>query len=281
MNDKQKSIAAMLISTFGFSWMGVFVKLTGDIPVMQKVVIRTYIILIAVYLMTRFYHVSIKHISHIKLLTFRSILGTFGIIFNYYAVDHLLLSDASILFRFSTFFLLFFSWFFLKEKMTRNQLLLFFVAFIGVLMIVKPAFDVVIIPYLIALLGAAFAAGAYTVVRILGNKEDPLLVVFFFAAFTSIVLTPIVIWQFTPMTPLQWVYAILAGLSAAVGQVGVTVAYKHAPAKEVSIYNYTGVIFSAIFGFFLFDTLPDTLSFFGYLLIFASGYIMYRMNKKH
>ena len=279
MTDKQKSIFAMLMSTLGFALMGVFVKLTGDIPVMQKVVFRTYIIIATVAIMMRHYKVSLRGIRHWRLLSLRSIIGTLGILFNYYAIDHLILSDATVLFRLSTFFLLLFCWIFLGERINRDEFFTITIAFIGVLLIVKPQFDINMVPYIIALLGAAFAAGAYTVVRVLGPKEEPLVVVFFFACFTSVILTPMAVIGFVPMTTQQIVYAILAGLSAAMGQVGVTYAYKHAPAKEVSVYNYYGVIFSTLFSIFIFDAVPDVLSFIGYFIIIASGYHMYRMNR--
>ena len=280
MNNKTKSILAMLVSTLGFALMGVFVKLTGDIPVMQKVVFRTFVIIISTAIMMRYYKVSLKGIGHFKLLTLRSALGTFGILLNYYAVDHLILSDASILFRLSTFLLLLFSWVFLGEKISLKQFLALVLAFIGVLFIVKPQLNIEIVPYLAALLGATFAAGAYTVVRVLGPREEPLVVVFYFAVFTFIVLIPFAIAGYVPMTLTQVIYATLGGLGAALGQVGVTYAYKHAPAKEVSIYGYFGVIFSAFFSFFIFDAIPDAFSFLGYVIIFATAYYMFRENQK-
>lgn len=268
-----------MFSALGFALMGVFIKLTGDIPVMQKVVFRTYIIAITVALMMHHYKVPIKGMKHFKLLTLRSVLGTFGIILNYYAVDHLILSDASILFRISTFMLLLFSYVFLGEKISLNQFITIVIAFIGVLFIVKPQMDVALIPYMAAILGATFAGAAYTVVRALGTKEQPLAVVFYFAVFTSVLLTPIAVISYVPMSPLQILYAIFAGLGASMGQVGVTYAYKHAPAREVSIYGYFGVVFSAIFSFLIFNAMPDFFSFLGYLIIFGTAYHMYRLNK--
>lgn len=278
MLDKKKSIIAMIISTFGFALMSVFLKLTGDIPVVQKVVIRTYIILITLTIMMRHYGVKFVGVRHYRLLILRAIFGTLGIILNYYAIDHLILSDANILFRLSTFFLLIFSWIFLGEKFSLNQVIAIVIAFIGVLFIIKPQLNIDIIPYLIALVGATFAAGAYTVVRALGNKEEPMVVVFFFASFTSIVLTPIAIMGFQPMDGKQIVFSILAGLSAAIAQVGVTYAYKHAPASEVSIYNYFGVIFSTFFSIFIFGVVPDLYSFIGYAIVLGTAYYMWKLT---
>lgn len=278
MTDKYKGIIAMLLSTFGFALMGVFLKLAGDMPLSQKVAIRSYIIMLTVYLMMRHYHVTFKGTKHFKLLIMRSILGTLGILLNYYAIDHLILSDASILFRLSTFMLLFFSWIFLKEKMSFYQFASVIAAFVGVLLIIKPAFNLELVPYLLALLGATFAAGAYTIVRVLGPKEKPLVVVFFFAAFTGIVTTPFALIFYEPITTLQLLYALLAGISAAMGQIGITYAYKHAPAKEVSIYGYFGIVFSAIFSIFIFDSIPDAMSLVGYAIIFAAAYYMWRRS---
>jgi drug/metabolite transporter (DMT)-like permease len=58
------------------------------------------------------------------------------------------------------------------------------------------------------------------------------------------------------------------------------VAYRYAPAGEVSIYNYSNVIFSSIFGFMLFAEIPDLLSVSGYLLIIAAGYLTFRLGSE-
>ncbi|MCK8060136.1 MULTISPECIES: DMT family transporter [unclassified Fusibacter] len=279
MDHKKRAIVTMLVSAFAFSLMGVFVKMTGDIPVIQKSVFRTVTIMVISYYMMKQQKVNLSEIRHIKLLGIRSVTGTVGIILNYYAIDHLILSDANVIFRLSTIFVMFFSWIFLKERMNHTQGLAAIIAFSGVVLIIKPQFAIEVIPYALALLGAASAAGAYTALRALGGKEKPVLIVFFFSLFTTVVLLPYVAFTFVPMTLSQWIYAVAAGVCAAVGQFGVTFAYKYAPAREVSIYNYYGVIFSAMFGMIFFGTFPDGWSLVGYVIVFASSYLMYYSNK--
>ena len=70
-----------------------------------------------------------------------------------------------------------------------------------------------------------------------------------------------------------------AGASAALGQFGVTLAYANAPAKEISVFDYTQVIFSAILGFFLFGQLPDGWSVLGYLLICGISVAVFFYNR--
>ena len=54
---------------------------------------------------------------------------------------------------------------------------------------------------------------------------------------------------------------ILAGASATIGQYGVTFAYKYAAAKNISVFDYSQVLFSGILGFIFFNELPDLQSF--------------------
>ena len=79
---------------------------------------------------------------------------------------------------------------------------------------------------------------------------------------------------------MQFLYLILAGIFASLGQFGITLAYKYAPAKEISIFDYSNIIFSAIISIFLFGTYPDYLSVIGYFIIFAAALYMFMYNKK-
>ena len=71
------------------------------------------------------------------------------------------------------------------------------------------------------------------------------------------------------------------GAGAAVGQFGITAAYKYAPAREISIYDYTLVIFAAIWSFIFFGELPDWISIIGYVLIFGMSALMFLYNNRH
>ena len=81
------------------------------------------------------------------------------------------------------------------------------------------------------------------------------------------------------MTWGQFFCLIGAGASAALGQFGVTLAYANAPAKEISVFDYTQVIFSAVLGFFLFGQLPDVYSWMGYGVICAMAVWMFFMER--
>jgi len=70
------------------------------------------------------------------------------------------------------------------------------------------------------------------------------------------------------------------GISAAMGQFGLTYAYTFAPASEVSIYNYVIIITSMLMDYVLFSTIPDLFSFIGGFMIISTAIYLYIHNKK-
>ena len=135
------------------------------------------------------------------------------------------------------------------------------------------------LPALIGLMGGVGAGAAYTAVRRLGQRgEKGPFIVFFFSTFSCVVTLPYLLLNYAPMTGMQIVTLLLAGLSAAGGQFAITAAYTHAPAKEISVYDYSQVIFAAIMGFFLFGQVPDYLSVIGYVLICSMAIYMFLYN---
>lgn len=260
--------------------MSAFVKLSGDLPSFQKTFFRNMIsVIIATILIIKHKEKFFGKKENQKTLLLRSIFGTLGIILNYYAIDRLILSDANMLNKLSPFFVIIFSALFLKEKIGKKQIIALVIAFLGALFIIKPSFSFEIIPAVIGTLGGIFAAAAYTCVRALGGKEKPDTIVFYFSFFSSIITFPIMLIVYEPMAIMQLVYLILAGVFASLGQFGITLAYKYAPAKEISIFDYTNIIFSALISLALFGVLPDWISILGYLIIFGASLYMFIFNK--
>lgn len=281
LSNRSKGIICIIVSAFGFAMMSAFIKLAGDLPTFQKTFFRNLVSCIVAFIMvTKAKQSYFGSKENRKILNLRSAFGTLGIIFNYYAIDRMVLSDANMLNKLSPFFVIIFSALFLKEKIKTNQIAAVLVAFVGALFIIKPTFDLEMLPSLVGVAGALCAASAYTCLRVLGKKENGATVVFYFSLFSLVVIFPIMIMTYEPMSLTQFMYLLLAGVFATVGQFGVTWAYKYAPAKEISIFDYSNIIFSAIISVVLFNVFPDNFSVFGYFIIFSASFYMFRYNKK-
>lgn len=283
INQKTKGIIYILTAAFGFSLMSLFVKLAGDLPAMQKAFFRNFVAMIFVFIMMLREKVGfIPPKEHIPDLLGRSFFGTLGLICNFYALGTLNLSDANMLNKLSPFFAIIFSVFLLREKPKLVQIIGVTVAFVGSLFIIKPGFEnPQVLPAVAGLAGGMGAGIAYTFVRRLGKKqENSRRIIFFFSAFSCLLCLPFLIIQYKHMSLLQLVNLILAGTFACVGQLGITKAYICAPAREISVYDYTQVIFAAALGFLVFGDIPDLLSVVGYVLICGAGVAMFFYNKK-
>lgn len=281
MSDKVKGIVLLLVSAFGFSMMAAFVKLSGDLPAVQKTFFRNLVSAVIAFGFVIYHKERMfgKKENQMPLLL-RSSFGTLGIVFYFYAIDHLILSDADMLNKLSPFLLIIFSAVFLKEKARPFQIFTVIVAFIGALFIIKPVFSVDTIPYLMGIASSVFAAAAYTFLRVLGNREKYYTVVFYFSFFSTAVLLPFVIIFYHSMSLQQVVYLILTGLFATLGQFGITLAYKFAPAKDISVFFYSTVLYSTVISIMLFNQVPDVFSLIGYAVILGALFYMFIKGKK-
>ena len=251
ISDKQKGILFILLAGAGFALMGLFVNLAGNVPTMQKAFFRNIVpVFIAGVGLKRAGEAIHVNKGDLIFLILRASFGTAGIICNFYALDHMKLSDANMLNKLSPFFVIIFSFIILKEKISIFQGIAVFGAFVGAMFIIKPTGDVTMFPALIGALGGVGAGAAYTMVRILGKRRvNGKLIVFFFSSFSCLICLPFLIVQFTPMSFSQTLLLILSGIAAAVGQLAITKAYFYAPAKEISIYDYNQIIISTALGF--------------------------------
>lgn len=273
----------MLLSSLCFTFMNVFARMAGDIPAMQKSFFRNLISLaVAVFLLLR--ERKAVHLTPFqgRHLFFRCLLGTLGIVCNFYAVDHMLLSDATMLNKLSPFFTIIFTAWILKENVTLAQICMVCVAFGGSLFILKPSLSgLTSSAAVIALLGGAFAGLAYGEVRILGTeKVRSSVIIFAFSLFSCLFATPFLILDFTPMKFKQVICLLLAGVAATGGQFSITASYYCAPAVEVSVYDYSQIVFSAILGYIFWEQVADGLSLAGYTIICGTAIAMAIYNKQ-
>lgn len=272
VNDKRlKGIISIMISAAGFAGMSFFVKLSGKVPVIEKAMFRNAVALVVAYIIMRREGVSFYVEKKNRLPLFlRCFFGTAGLLCNFWAIGYLKLGDSSILQKMAPFFSIVMSIFILQEKPNLTSIVSVLVALVGAAFVVKPGQGLLGLPALVGLLGGFCAGTAFTFVRKLGTHGvRGAQIVFYFSFISSIALLPICLLQFRPLSAEQLLFLTGAGLCAAVGQIFVTKAYSYAPAKEISVFDYSQVIFSAILGFVILGELPDIYSFIGYALIFS------------
>lgn len=282
MNNRRQGILYIIMAGFFFALMTFFVRLSGDLPTMEKAFFRNAVAAVIAFgtLVKSKEKFAFKK-ENIPDLFMRSLCGTLGLICNFYAIDKLNIADANILNKLSPFFAILMSYFILKEKANKIEWLSVIVAFTGALFVVKPSFNMQFVYAMIGVCGGLGAGIAYTFVRKLGKKgERGPVIVLCFSVFSCVVTMPFLMFQFRPMSLSQFGFLILAGVSAAGGQFSITKAYTKAPARDISVFDYTQVLFAALLGFLFLDQIPDMLSLIGYVIIIGSAVFKWAYIRK-
>ncbi len=285
MSNRTKGILLLILSAFFFACMNMFVKLSGDeLPVFQKVFFRNAMASVIAFIVLFKNKAPLRPTvkGSWKYLVLRTLFGLTGVVCNYYALETLVLSDASILNKMSPFFAVIFSFIFIHERPKLYQWLVLGGALFGTVFVIKPSFaNAAFIPALVGFLGGVCAGAAYGCVRKLGlmGESNPY-IVFFFSTASTLIVTPIMIAGYVPMTALQWVYLLSAGVSAALAQFSITAAYTYAPAKEISVYDFSQIIFASLMSLIVFQQVPDIWSVVGYVIIISMAILNYFLSRE-
>lgn len=272
LTDKQQAVLYILVSAFGFASMSMLVKLSGDLPVMQKSFFRNFISTFVALAAIRHSGGSlyVKKENRMGVLA-RAAFGTVGMLCNYYALRYMILPDATILTKLSPFFTILYSFFLLKETVTKRQWMAIAISFLGCVFVLQPSFSSgQLLPAMVAVIGGATTGIAYVYVRFLTQRgEEKNVIIFYFSLFSCLVSIPFMLAAFSPMSTFQVITLIGSGIAAAVGQFGMTNAYARAPGRFLGPFEYSQLLFSAIYSYFIFGQVPTLVGLMGYGVILA------------
>ena len=287
MTDRAKGIVSIIASALGFALMAFFVRLCDDcgapVSAFQKAFFRN-IIAFAIAAAVFFRHGVKTNPVPLRSawlpLLMRCVFGSIGIFANFYALGIIQIGEAMTLNKTAPFFTVVFAWLFLKERANMRQLLSIAAAFAGAALVMKTGFETSgALAAILGLAGGLGAGAAYAALRRLGRLGvDSAFIVLVFSAFSTLASVPFMITGFDPMTWTQVAIMLSAGASAAVGQFGVTMAYRFASPKSIAVYDYTNVIFTAVLGYCFFAQVPDLKAVWGFAIIAAAALAMSRKS---
>lgn len=255
---KQLSAAAyMVLSAFFLSLMSVMVKAGGvSIPPMEMVFIRSVLVFLITLVLVKRQGIPLWG-NNKKLLLLRGFFGFFGLSAFFYTLTKIPIADSVTLQYTSPLFTALLAQPILKEKSTRRQWGYFLLAFLGLLLIVRPGFSLQFFPALIGVFGAFFAALAYNTVRKLRHTDHPLTVVLYFPLVSSVLSFPLTAFHFVMPRGWQWLLLLGIGICAFIAQLFMTRALHLDRAARVMNISYVGVVFSTLLGILFFSEIPD------------------------
>jgi drug/metabolite transporter (DMT)-like permease len=210
--------------------------------------------------------------EHLRLHFSRSIAGSTCQLLFFLAVRSIPLLDSVLLSNAAPLFipLVVYVWFGKTVKPAVWASLL--VGLAGIVMIIKPGAQMFQSPAsLIALASGMCSALALVATNKLTETEPPVRIMFYNFGVSTLLLIPLAIWVWRPLSGRQWLLLLGVGSFYALTQYLIILAYRYASATELSPFNYTVVVFSGILGWLFFGNVPDALAVLGTVLICAGG----------
>lgn len=164
----------------------------------------------------------------------------------------------------------------LKEKVSLTIWLATLSGFIGVLLIARPGGGLNAVGVIYALATALCYAAYQILTRKLTSSEPAMRQVFYTALAGAIVMSLFVpsYWTGVIPTPGQSLLIISLGLTAGIGQFLLIHAFRSTPASTISPLLYSQLVWAMLFGWIVFDQLPDLLTTVGMLVIGGSCLII-------
>lgn len=271
-------IKYILLSTFYFAIMNVFVKKLSHLPSSEVSLFRAILPLIISYIMLKRAKIHVWG-NNKKLLIARGFFGTIGLLLYFYTLQEIPLATAVTLQYLSPIFSTILSGLILKEYTKPIQLLFFLISFIGI--IIMKGFDTRISTELvvIGIISAFSSAIAYNVIRKLKDYDNPLVTVFYFPLTTVPLVAPYVFFHWVTPRPIDWLYVIVIGIATQQAQLYMTKAYQAEKMAKVANLNYVGTIYALIFGYFIFGESVSFSSLIGILFV-ISGSVLSSLYKE-
>ena len=282
MSERTKGAVLMCTSAFLFSAMQIPISLSGTtIPIMEQVFFRNIVTLILIFILIMRSGGSLFGTKKNQPLLFvRSAFGFLGLITQFYAVAHANQGDVSTMMKLSPFMITLWAAIFLKEKIRKVQVPALLIAFLGAAFVANPAFNSNLFPLFMAFLCAFFSSVSYTLLAYFKNKVDGMTIIMHFSTFCVLACIPFMIFDFVMPTFKELLLLLLIGVFGGFGQIALTYAYRLATAAEISIYNYSGIVFSIILGYVFLGEVLDVTSVIGCALVIIAALITYIFSGK-
>jgi len=284
-NEKLGGMTAMLIGVAAFAFMDAGLKLlTAHYPAAQVAALRGLAALPVVFAWAM-YSGGLGQLVRVRwpLHLVRGVMAVFMMVTFAFALKSLTLAKAYSIFFIAPLLIALLGIVLLGERVQRAQWAAIGVGFIGVLIVLKPEVSGPGFGWwgTLAILGTAVGyAVSSVIVKILGRTDSTQSMMFWMTGMLAIGATAIALPQWSPIAPEH--YAILAGVAVtgAIGQWGITVAFKHAPAASVAPLEYTGLAWVIVIDLVVWSAAPSLRTLLGAALIIACGLYLLRYESR-
>ena len=263
----------MLCAMFMFSAGDTLAKfLTSTFHPVQIIWFRQLGLLIGVLILLCFRGWSILQTSQRGLQITRGILAIASSILFVFAVGYVSLVDAVAASFVAPFFLTIAGAIVLKEKIGIRRWSAVVVGFLGALIVIRPGMGVVHPAAMLVVIAAALYASRQVIGRLLADTDKTVTTIAYTAITASVVISiPLALYWRWPETSTQWLMLFSMAIVASLGEILIIKALEVAEVAVVAPIHYTLIVWGTLYGYLVFNQLPDYWTLIGTMIIVAAG----------
>ncbi len=282
LTQNQIGVLYMTGSVICFSIMDICVKWLDYYPVGQVLFFRFFIGFIPIFFIIPKDRIfNFYKTSRPGLHAFRAICGALAIIALFYGLRELPLADVISLTFGGPIFVTVASIFFLSEKVGLKRWSAVIIGFIGMLLIVQPAFIEINYYYISPIIFCIFFACVAISVRSLSKTEPNYTIAFYFTFLCTVLgLGSLFFVEWIMPSAIDALILIVMGLCGSVANLLLTQSYRLAETSLVTPIKYLSLVFAILFGFFIWSEIPKVLTLIGASLVILSSLIIF-IREKH
>jgi len=271
----------MIISALAFTLLNVFVKYLVGFDTFQIVFFRSIGSLFFTMTFLLKNKISIWGNNRF-LLIIRGFVGLTAMSLFFISLKYLTVGSAVSLRYIAPIFATFFALVLLKEKIKHIQWFFLAIAFLGVLILKGFDSQINTVGFLYAIASAFFSGLVFIIIRKIGNREHPLVIVNYFMAIATLVGGVLAIRNWTTPVGIEWLFLLSLGVFGFFGQLYLTKAFQITETNQVAPFKYIEVIMTMLIGLFWFGETYTIWSVLGILLILVGliSNVLVKRNKK-
>ena len=215
-----------------------------------------------------------------KWLIIRGTAGTIALTLFFMTIQNMPFAVAAVIQYLAPIFTMLFTFLLLGERIFRIQWLFVSLAFFGVCLISLQNYTLDYVgvyfePYWIGLgmLSASISGIAYTAIVKLKDTDEPISIVLYFPMISIPFMVLLCLFDFVMPTGVEWLLLLLVGIFTQFAQILLTKALHLGSSSVIIPFQYLGIVYALLVGYFVFDERLNMIVNLGVLFIF-SGIIM-------
>jgi drug/metabolite transporter (DMT)-like permease len=281
LTQNQIGVLYMIASVVCFSVMDICIKWLNYYPIGEVFFARFFIGLFPIFfIIPKDKLFSFYKTKRPGLHAFRAVTGSLAIIALFFGLRELPLADVVSLTFGGPIFVTIASILFLSEKVGLKRWSAVFLGFIGMLLIVQPAFIELNYYYITPIIFCIFFACVAISVRSLSKTEPIYRIAIYFTVLNCLLGLATLPYGWVVPTKIDIIIFIIMGLCGSIGNLLLTQSYRISEASLVTPIKYLSLVFAIVFGFLIWSEVPKFSTLMGASLVILSSFIIFIRETK-